>query len=81
MTKSVKEDRRIIRFKSSCGLTCTWRLGKDQDGRYKVMGLSKAMVGRRPIPLDFVPFKLSNAVINGRSFGTLDEAESFVRSL
>lgn len=70
-----------IRCKTQCGMSVKWRLGQARDGKWKAMGLSDAKMGSRPVPLDFVPFELSNAVINGPSFDTIDQAEAFVRSL
>lgn len=74
-------ERKTIRFKSSFGITASWRLGKNKAGRFKAMSLGNAKVGRNPMPLDFVPFEMSSAVINGPAFGTMVEAENYVRSI
>lgn len=74
-------DRKTIRVKSSFGITATWRLGRGKSGKFKAVGLSKAKVGKNPIPLDFVPFEMSNAVMNAPEFNTLAEAENYVRSI
>lgn len=70
-----------LRFKSSSGITATWGIGQNSEGKFKALTLGNAKVGRNPMPLDFVPFEMSNAVINGPSFETEHEAECFVRGL
>ncbi len=72
---------KTLRVKSSSGITATWRIGRNLAGKFKALSLGKAKVGRNPLPLDFVPFEMSNAVINGPAFETEDEAERFVRGL
>ncbi len=72
---------KIVRLKARCGITASWRIGKTKAGKFRAVGLSKARMGRNPIPLDFVPFEMSNAVMNGPSFETEGEAEAFVRSI
>ncbi len=73
--------QRTIRFKSRCGVTASWRIGLNRDGRFKALALSKPRIGRNPLPLDFVPFEMSDAVINGPSFETEVEAVAYVRSI
>lgn len=70
-----------FRCKSSHGISCQWRIGQKPDGKWKAVGMGSAKVRNRPVPLDFVPFELSNAVMNGPSFDTSAEAEQYVRSL
>jgi hypothetical protein len=72
---------KTLRFKTSFGITASWRVGKGREGRFKVLGLSNAKVGRNPLPLDFVPFEMSNVVFNGPSFETEDEVIRFVRTI
>jgi hypothetical protein len=72
---------KTLRFKSSSGITATWRIGKNREGKFKALSLGNAKVDGNPLPLDFVPFEMSNAVINGPSFETEYEAECFVREL
>ncbi len=70
-----------IRCKARCGLSCQWSIGQTKDGKWKAMSLGNVKRGRNPVPSDFVPFELSNAVYNGPTFETLDQAEQYVRSL
>lgn len=72
---------KTLRFKSNSGITATWRIGQNREGKFKALSLGNAKAGRNPLPLDFVPFEMSNAVINGPSFETEYEAERFVRGL
>lgn len=72
---------KTLRFKSSSGITATWRIRQTKEGKFKVASLSNAKVGRNPLPLDFVPFEMSNAVINGPTFDTEIEAEVFIRGV
>ena len=72
---------KTLRCKSSSGITATWRIGQTREGKFKALSLGKTNVGRNPLPLAFVPFEMSNAVINGPSFETEYEAECFIRSL
>lgn len=75
-------EHKTIRCKTKCGLTVTWRIGKARSGKFKALSLGKAKAGRDPVPLEFVPFELSNAVLgSGIEFATLDAAENYVRSL
>lgn len=72
---------KTFRCKTSCGLSVQWRVGQNRDGKWKATGLSNARYGRDPIPLDFIPYELSSAVMNGPSFDTQQEAEIYVRNL
>lgn len=72
---------RKFRCKARCGLSCQWAVGKNKEGKWKAMSLGKVKQGRSPVPLDFVPFELSNAVLNGPVFETQTEAEIYVRGL
>jgi hypothetical protein len=70
-----------IRCKARCGLSIKWGIGQTKDGKWRAMSLGDAKNGRSPVPTDFVPFELSNAVYNGPKFDTPEQAEAFVRSL
>lgn len=60
-----------IRRKTRCGITLSFRIADQKDGSFKLRSAGKARMGRDPIPLDFVPFEITNAVINGPRFDTL----------
>ncbi len=75
------EKPRKIRCKSRHGISCRWVIGPVKDGGYQILMMGKAKIRNQPIPLDFVPFELSNAVMNSPTFKTLDDAEVYVRSL
>ncbi len=70
-----------IRCKSSHGLSCQWSIRQNKDGKWKAMSLGSIKSRGRPVPNDFAPFELMNAVINGPVFDTQSEAEMFVRAL
>ena len=70
-----------IRCKAKCGLSLKWRLGQTKDGKWKPLSVGDCRRGGIPIPTDFVPFEISNAVVNGPRFDTIEQAESFIRSL
>jgi hypothetical protein len=73
------KERATIRCKASCGVTLTWRVGKNRDGKFKALSCGTP---RPHMPLDFLPFKVMDAVYNRHTvFETLDEAVRFVRSL
>lgn len=73
---------KTLRFKSNiAGITATWRIGKNRSGKFKVVSLGRPKIGRDPIPLAFIPFEMSNAVINSPEFDTEIEAERFIRRL
>ena len=76
------ETHRSFRCKSRAGYSCRWTVGKSSGGGFKPMSVGKVKIGGRPIPCDFLPFELMDAVMN-RSirFDTLEEAEVYVRNL
>lgn len=74
---------RKFRCKAKCGVSCRWTIGQRVSGKWGVISMGNAKLGRNPMPLDFVPFELSNAVLgHGKpEFDTADECETYVRSL
>lgn len=72
---------RKFRCKAQCGLSCRWAVGKNSDGKWKAMSLGDVKNGRNPVPLDFIPFELSNAIFNGPVFESQTEAEIYIRGL
>ena len=74
--------RRTIRRKTSHGyiVSITYDQIKS-DQKWKVVGMGKVRNGRNPVPVDFLPFDLSNAVVNGPRFDTEQECIAFVRGL
>lgn len=70
-----------IRCKSSHDLSCQYRIGQNKDGKWKAMSLGSIKSRGRPVPTDFAPFELMNAVVNGPVFPTQDQAEKYVRGL
>lgn len=81
MSEPAVKDWLRFRYKTRSGISCQFYCGKAKSGRYKILSIGKPRLGRDPIPIDFVPFEISNACINGPSFDTLGEAERFARSL
>ncbi len=73
---SDKPMRRKFRCKTG-GVSCWWTIGK-RTGGFGAIGLRSAT---KHFPTCFLPFWMSNAVVNGPAFSTLDEAEHFVRTL
>lgn len=72
-------DKKTLRVKASCGVTLTWRLGKNRDGKFKALSCGTP---RPKMPMDFLPFEVMDAVYNRSiTFDTLAEAENYVRSL
>jgi hypothetical protein len=71
-----------IRCKAQCGLSCQWTIG-EKAGRWRLVGLGNVKNGRNPVPTDFVPFELSNAVLGHHKpdFATFEEAAQHARSL
>lgn len=75
----MEKTHKTIRFKARCGITATWRLAKVKEG-FKVVAIGKAKVGRNPIPLDFAPFEIMDAVYNRHNvFPSTDACEAFAR--
>jgi len=75
----ITPDRKTLRFKSSCGVTLTWRIGKNREGKFRALSCGTP---RPHMPLDFLPFPIMDAVYNRHiAFNTLAEAETYVRSL
>ncbi len=72
---------RTFRCKGKSGLSCKWSIGQNKEGRWEIMSLGNVKNGRLTVPSAFVPFELSNAVMNGPEFSTAEEAERYVRSL
>lgn len=76
------ETHRSFRCKSRGGFSCFWRVGKTKRGDYKALSVGKVKVGGRPIPSDFLPFEIMDAVMNQNTrFDTLADAEAYVRNL
>ena len=72
-------DRKTLRLKASCGITLTWRISRNRDGKFKALSCGNP---KPTMPLDFLPFAIMDAVYNRHTvFDTLDEAEQFVRGL
>jgi len=69
---------RKIRCRARCGDVFIWTIGQNKAGKWKAMSVGKP---KGTLPIDFAPFEISNAVVNGPAFETQDEAETFVRSL
>lgn len=75
-------ERKTLRFKSSNGITATWRFGKTREGKFKAVSLSKPKLGTRPLISDFLPFAMMDAVYNRHIvFDSIDAAERYARSL
>lgn len=73
---------RSFRCKSSTGYSCRWSVGKTSKGDFKALSVGKAKVRGHPIPSDFLPFEIMDAVMNPHiRFGSIEDAESYVRSL
>lgn len=71
-----------IRRKTKCGATVTIQGGKSGNGGFRILSIGKAKVGRDPIPLDFLPFEIMDAVYNKNiSFDTEEECQNFAYSL
>lgn len=76
---TVSPENRALRCKASCGVTLTWRFGKTRDGKFKATSCGTP---RPPMPLDFLPFEIMDAIYNRNvSFDTLKDAQDYVRSL
>jgi hypothetical protein len=74
--------RRSFRCKSRAGYSCQWSVGKTTKGDFKALSVGKAKVRGNPIPSDFLPFEIMDAVMNQHiRFGNLEDAEAYVRSL
>jgi len=76
-----EKNYRKIRCKNRFGLSCRWTIGPAPDGGFKIVGLGAAKLRGQAVPLDFIPFELSNEVYNGPILETLDAVERHVRSL
>lgn len=77
-----EKTQKSFRCKSSTGYSCQWRVGRTSIGDYKVLSCGKIKVNGNPIPSDFAPFEIMDAVLN-RSirFKTLEAAEDYVKGL
>jgi hypothetical protein len=68
-----------IRCKAKNGITYSWRIGPNKDGKFKALSVGKPS---NHMPMDFAPFEIMDAVLGrGNVFDTEIEAESFIRSL
>lgn len=73
---------RKFRCKTRGGISCAWTVGRTKDGDFKALSVGKAKVGGRPIPSDFLPFEVMDAVMNRNiRFASMDAAEAYARSL
>ena len=71
---------KAFRCKSTKGYSCRWLVGKTSKGDFKALSVGKAKLRGQPIP--FLPFEIMDAVISQHiRFGSLDDAEAYVRSL
>lgn len=70
---------KTIRCKASNGVSYSWIIGKNRDGKFKALSVGKP---QPKMPMDFAPFPVMDAVMNKHTvFDTEAEAERFVRSL
>lgn len=68
-----------FRCKASDGRSYAWTVGKNRDGKFKALSVGSP---KPPMPMDFAPFAIMDAVLNRWSvFESEAEAEAFVRSL
>lgn len=68
-----------VRCKASNGVTYSWRIGKNREGKFKPVSVGKPS---NRMPMDFAPFPIMDAVLNKHiAFDTEGEAETYVRSL
>lgn len=70
---------RKFRCKTSTGISLSFTVFKSKDG-FKISA-GKARRGKSPIPLDFLPFEITNAIINGPVHPSEDAAEQYARSI
>jgi len=70
---------KTIRCKARHGVTYSWTIGRNRDGKFKALSVGKPS---NRMPMAFAPFEIMDAVLNRSTvFDTEDEAEKFVRSL
>lgn len=71
-----------LRCKTRGGISCRWTVGKTKKGDFKALSVGQAKVRGNPIPSDFLPFEVMDAVMNQHiRFGSMEAAEAYVRSL
>lgn len=69
---------KTIRCKSQHGVTYTWRIGQNKDGKWRSLSVGKPS---NKMPMDFAPFRIMDAVLNKNIvFDTEAQAEAFVRA-
>lgn len=68
-----------VRCKSSGGVTYSWCISQNKDGKFKPVSVGKPS---NKMPMDFAPFEIMDAVVNHSVvFETEDQAVDYVRSL
>jgi hypothetical protein len=68
-----------VRCKASNGVTYSWSIGKNRDGKFKPTSVGKPS---NRMPMDFAPFEIMDAVLNRSiAFETEEQAEQFIRTL
>lgn len=77
-----EKSHKTFRCKSSRGYSCKWTIGKTSKDDFKALSVGQAKVRGRPLPSDFLPFEIMDAVMNQNiRFDSMDAAENYVRSL
>lgn len=77
-----EKSHKTFRCKSTMGYSCRWSVGKTTKGDFKALSVGQAKVRGRPIPADFLPFEIMDAVMNQHiRFGSMEAAEAYCRSL
>jgi hypothetical protein len=68
-----------LRCKARNGVSYSWGIGKNKDGKFKAVSVGKPS---NKMPMDFAPFEIMDAVLNSSiAFDTEADAENYVRSL
>lgn len=76
-----KNGDKKVRSSTSFGLTAVWTVGQDNDGAWRIKGISEVMNGSLVMPVTSIPLKLRNAAIQSPAFQSAEHLFDFIKRL
>jgi hypothetical protein len=74
---------RKVRCKTSFGIVVSWNIHQSKDGKWRLSGVGSGRRGNSPVPSEFLPFEISNAVMSPLkpAFDSFETAAEYARSI
>ena len=74
---------RKVRCKTSYGYVVSWCISKQKNDKWRVIGVGSARMGRSAVPSDFLPFEISDVVMNKHKpeFDSWEDAADYVKRI